>query len=160
LCYKLYEWPCSKSNHPEDYKGPRTSIRLTSSQSSFQFNLHDGTQHKHPIFIVPILNQPNPITLGVLHNDFGILQFPKPLIGPEQRKHGGIIVHIIVAVYTFLGLAIVCDEYFVASLDRICEELKMSPDVAGATFMAAGSSAPELATVIIGVFFAKDDIGG
>ncbi|XP_068896686.1 probable sodium/potassium/calcium exchanger CG1090 isoform X4 [Tenebrio molitor] len=88
-----------------------------------------------------------------------IQQFPKPLIGPEQRKHGGIIVHIIVAVYTFLGLAIVCDEYFVASLDRICEELKMSPDVAGATFMAAGSSAPELATVIIGVFFAKDDIG-
>lgn len=35
----------------------------------------------------------------------------------------------------------------------------MSPDVAGATFMAAGSSAPELATVVIGVFFAKDDIG-
>lgn len=31
--------------------------------------------------------------------------------------------------------------------------------MAGATFMAAGSSAPELATVIIGVFFAKDDIG-
>lgn len=58
-----------------------------------------------------------------------------------------------------MGLAIVCDEYFVSSLDRICEELKLSPDVAGATFMAAGSSAPELATVIIGVFFAKDDIG-
>lgn len=38
-------------------------------------------------------------------------------------------------------------------------ELKMSPDVAGATFMAAGSSAPELATVIIGVFYAEDDIG-
>lgn len=38
-------------------------------------------------------------------------------------------------------------------------ELKLSPDVAGATFMAAGSSAPELATVIIGVFVAKDDIG-
>lgn len=77
----------------------------------------------------------------------------------------------------FVGLAVVCDEYFVASLDRICEgsfptqafapnylfvcclELKMSPDVAGATFMAAGSSAPELATVIIGVFYAEDDIG-
>lgn len=63
------------------------------------------------------------------------------------------------AIFTFLGLAIVCDDYFVSSLDRICEELKLSPDVAGATFMAAGSSAPELATVIIGVFFAKDDIG-
>lgn len=58
-----------------------------------------------------------------------------------------------------MGLAIVCDDYFVSSLDRICEEMKLSPDVAGATFMAAGSSAPELATVIIGVFFAKDDIG-
>jgi len=41
----------------------------------------------------------------------------------------------------------------------IVAELKLSPDVAGATFMAAGSSAPELATVVIGVFFAKDDIG-
>lgn len=88
-----------------------------------------------------------------------IEQFPRPLIGPWGRKHGGILLHVLVAVYTFIGLAIVCDEYFVASLDRICEELKLSPDVAGATFMAAGSSAPELATVIIGVFFAEDDIG-
>ncbi|XP_076249105.1 putative sodium/potassium/calcium exchanger CG1090 isoform X2 [Calliopsis andreniformis] len=88
-----------------------------------------------------------------------IEQFPRPLMGPSARKHGGLIIHILVAVYTFLGLAIVCDDYFVSSLDRICEELRLSPDVAGATFMAAGSSAPELATVVIGVFFAKDDIG-
>ncbi|KAJ9588298.1 hypothetical protein L9F63_018333 [Diploptera punctata] len=88
-----------------------------------------------------------------------IEQFPRPLMGAEARKSGGLIIHILAAVYTFLGLAIVCDDYFVSSLDRICEELKLSPDVAGATFMAAGSSAPELATVVIGVFFAKDDIG-
>uniref|UniRef100_A0A182N9X8 Sodium/calcium exchanger membrane region domain-containing protein n=1 Tax=Anopheles dirus TaxID=7168 RepID=A0A182N9X8_9DIPT len=88
-----------------------------------------------------------------------IEQFPQPLMGPNVRKHGGLIIHVLVAIFTFLGLAIVCDDYFVSSLDRICEELKLSPDVAGATFMAAGSSAPELATVIIGVFFAKDDIG-
>ncbi|KAL3269610.1 hypothetical protein HHI36_008674 [Cryptolaemus montrouzieri] len=88
-----------------------------------------------------------------------IEQFPRPLMGNTARKHGGIFIHFIVAIYTFFGLAIVCDEYFVASLDRICEELKMAPDVAGATFMAAGSSAPELATVVIGVFLAKDDIG-
>ena len=31
----------------------------------------------------------------------------------------------------------------------------LSPDVAGATFMAAGSSGPELATAVIGVFVAK-----
>ncbi|KAK9889800.1 hypothetical protein WA026_007173 [Henosepilachna vigintioctopunctata] len=88
-----------------------------------------------------------------------IEQFPRPLMRNITRRHGGIIIHFIVAIYTFFGLAIVCDEYFVASLDRICEELKMAPDVAGATFMAAGSSAPELATVVIGVFLAKDDIG-
>ncbi|KAF3420156.1 hypothetical protein E2986_13293 [Frieseomelitta varia] len=88
-----------------------------------------------------------------------IEQFPRPVMGPSARKHGGLIIHILVAIYTFLGLAIVCDDYFVSSLDRICEELRLSPDVAGATFMAAGSSAPELATVVIGVFFAKDDIG-
>ncbi|XP_059490722.1 probable sodium/potassium/calcium exchanger CG1090 [Neocloeon triangulifer] len=88
-----------------------------------------------------------------------IEQFPRPMMSPETRRSGGLIIHVLVAIYTFVGLAIVCDDYFVASLDRICEELKLSPDVAGATFMAAGSSAPELATVIIGVFFAKDDIG-
>ncbi|ERL91668.1 hypothetical protein D910_08996 [Dendroctonus ponderosae] len=88
-----------------------------------------------------------------------IRQFPRPGISQYARRHGGLIIHIIVAIYMFIGLAVVCDEYFVASLDRICEELKMSPDVAGATFMAAGSSAPELATVIIGVFYAEDDIG-
>ncbi|XP_045473131.1 probable sodium/potassium/calcium exchanger CG1090 [Harmonia axyridis] len=88
-----------------------------------------------------------------------IEQFPRPLMDNSTRRHGGLIIHLLVAIYTFFGLAIVCDEYFVASLDRICEELKMAPDVAGATFMAAGSSAPELATVVIGVFLAKDDIG-
>lgn len=78
---------------------------------------------------------------------------------PWFREKGGLIIHVLIAIFTFLGLAIVCDDYFVSSLDRICEELRLSPDVAGATFMAAGSSAPELGTVIIGVFFAKDDIG-
>lgn len=47
----------------------------------------------------------------------------------------------------------------VTNINLFFSELRLSPDVAGATFMAAGSSAPELATVIIGVFFAKDDIG-
>ena len=45
----------------------------------------------------------------------------------------------------FLGIAIVCDDFFVPALEKICEVLRLSDDVAGATFMAAGSSAPELA---------------
>jgi len=61
--------------------------------------------------------------------------------------------------YMFWGLAIVCDEYFVASLEKISDVLGLSPDVAGATFMAAGSSAPELFTSLMGVFAVKNDVG-
>lgn len=50
-----------------------------------------------------------------------IEQFPNPLLGPSFRKHGGLLFHILVCVYSFVGLAIVCDDYFVTSLDRICE---------------------------------------
>lgn len=50
-----------------------------------------------------------------------IEQFPKPLMPQKWRKNGGLIVHVVVALFTFLGLAIVCDDYFVSSLDRICE---------------------------------------
>jgi len=59
----------------------------------------------------------------------------------------------------FWALAIVCDEYFVASLEIICQTLRLSDGVAGATFMAAGSSAPELFTSIMGVFAVKNDVG-
>ena len=37
--------------------------------------------------------------------------------------------------YMFWGLAIVCDDYFVTSLEDISEALSLTPDVAGATFM-------------------------
>ncbi|XP_036825569.1 sodium/potassium/calcium exchanger 3-like [Oncorhynchus mykiss] len=59
----------------------------------------------------------------------------------------------------FYALAIVCDVYFVPSLEKISENLQLSEDVAGATFMAAGSSAPELFTSLIGVFITKGDLG-
>uniref|UniRef100_A0A3B1IVY0 Solute carrier family 24 member 3 n=1 Tax=Astyanax mexicanus TaxID=7994 RepID=A0A3B1IVY0_ASTMX len=63
------------------------------------------------------------------------------------------------AMYMFYALALVCDDYFVPSLEKICERLHLSEDVAGATFMAAGSSAPELFTSVIGVFITKGDVG-
>ena len=59
----------------------------------------------------------------------------------------------------FTGLAVICDEYFVPSLEVLAEKLDVSDDVAGATLMAAGGSAPELFTSIIGVFIARSDVG-
>uniref|UniRef100_H3DHA8 Solute carrier family 24 member 6a n=1 Tax=Tetraodon nigroviridis TaxID=99883 RepID=H3DHA8_TETNG len=63
------------------------------------------------------------------------------------------------AIYMFLALAVVCDVYFVPSLEKLSENLHLSQDVAGATFMAAGSSAPELFTSLIGVFITEGDVG-
>ncbi|ETN81882.1 K+-dependent Na+/Ca+ exchanger family protein [Necator americanus] len=59
----------------------------------------------------------------------------------------------------FVSLAIVCDEFFVPSLAVLTEKLSISDDVAGATFMAAGGSAPEFFTSVIGVFIAQNNVG-
>eukprot|EP00924_Labyrinthula_sp_SR-Ha-C_P004344 maker-scaffold_3-snap-gene-21.3-mRNA-1 protein AED:0.00 eAED:0.00 QI:111/1/1/1/1/1/3/124/627 len=58
--------------------------------------------------------------------------------------NGGIIIYILIILYLFVALAIICDDYFVPCLEHISHMLDLSEDVAGATFMAAGSSAPEL----------------
>ena len=77
----------------------------------------------------------------------------------EQRRNGWVILYFIGMIYMFIALAIVCDEYFVPALENISDKLQLSPDVAGATFMAAGGSAPELFTSIIGVFIADSNVG-
>lgn len=61
-------------------------------------------------------------------------------------------------VWMFTAMAIVCDEYFVPALEVIAEEIGVSEDVAGATLMAAGGSAPELFTSLIGAF-QETDVG-
>ncbi|XP_077567623.1 sodium/potassium/calcium exchanger 4 isoform X1 [Stigmatopora nigra] len=88
-----------------------------------------------------------------------IHEFPDDLFTNNERKSGAILLHIAAALYMFLALAITCDEYFVTSLEKICEKLHLSEDVAGATFMAAGSSAPELFASVIGVFITHGDVG-
>ncbi|CAL8264266.1 unnamed protein product [Lota lota] len=86
-------------------------------------------------------------------------EFPEDVFTPKQRRQGAILLHVLCAVYMFHALAIICDDYFVPSLEKISENLQLSEDVAGATFMAAGSSAPELFTSLIGVFITKGDLG-
>lgn len=62
-------------------------------------------------------------------------KFPADLFTLEQRKNGAVIFHIAGLIYMFVALAIVCDEFFIPSLDVITEKLEISEDVAGATFM-------------------------
>merc|ERR1712130_1073577 len=85
--------------------------------------------------------------------------FPPDAFTEDQRASGAIILHMIGLLYMFYALALVCDHYFVPTLDVIIERWGISDDVAGATFMAAGGSAPELFTSVIGVFIAVSDVG-
>ncbi|NXC04481.1 NCKX1 protein, partial [Orthonyx spaldingii] len=86
-------------------------------------------------------------------------EYPQDLFSVEERRQGWVVLHIFGMMYVFVALAIVCDEYFVPALGAITEKLQISEDVAGATFMAAGGSAPELFTSLIGVFVSHSNVG-
>ncbi|XP_038855925.1 sodium/potassium/calcium exchanger 1-like [Salvelinus namaycush] len=86
-------------------------------------------------------------------------EYPEDLFTVDQRRRGWVTLHILGMVYMFVSLAIVCDEFFVPALGVITVKLDISDDVAGATFMAAGGSAPELFTSLIGVFISHSNVG-
>eukprot|EP00928_Gymnodinium_smaydae_P029110 TRINITY_DN22016_c0_g2_i1.p1 TRINITY_DN22016_c0_g2~~TRINITY_DN22016_c0_g2_i1.p1 ORF type:complete len:476 (-),score=65.32 TRINITY_DN22016_c0_g2_i1:103-1530(-) len=61
----------------------------------------------------------------------------------------GILFELLLYLFCFLGLSIICDDHLVPSLETLCSRWSISEDVAGATFMAFGSGAPEV--IISGV---------
>lgn len=85
--------------------------------------------------------------------------YPNEPFGEERLDDGAVALYIFGMLYTFLALALVCDSFFVPALEVIVEKIDMSYDVAGATFMAAGGSAPELFTSFIGTFVSESDVG-
>jgi len=85
--------------------------------------------------------------------------YPNDLFTFGQLSSGAFLLHIVGLFYMFLAIAIVCDEFFVPAIEVIVEALNLSPDVAGATFMAAGGSAPELFTSFFGTFVSKSSVG-
>ncbi|XP_077555054.1 sodium/potassium/calcium exchanger zydeco isoform X2 [Haemaphysalis longicornis] len=88
-----------------------------------------------------------------------IEDFPGDFFTQEQRRQGGVVLHFIIVFYLCGFLGYICDDYFVPSLELISESLNVPSDVAGATFMAVGTSAPELFSSIIGSFITEGDIG-
>ena len=60
----------------------------------------------------------------------------------QEKWHAGL--YGLGFLYICLGIAMICEEYFVVALNELIEVKGISPDVAGATFMAAGSSSPEV----------------
>ncbi len=69
------------------------------------------------------------------------------------------VLHCIGVLYMFVALNEVCDSFFVPALEVLVDAVNMDMTVAGATFMAAGGSAPELFTSFLGVFVSKNNVG-
>ncbi len=45
-------------------------------------------------------------------------QFPSGLFTQEQRENGAIIVHVLVTLYMFATMAVICHHYFVPAIER------------------------------------------
>lgn len=149
---------------------PTTSEYKTSTSTQTPPSVTTNRTMVHCIYVVPEpppqkptpapappLNTITPSSPGDAPHIKG--EYPEDLFSVEDRKRGWVILHIFGMMYMFISLAIVCDEFFVPALGVITDKLAISDDVAGATFMAAGGSAPELFTSLIGVFIAHSNVG-
>ncbi|KFU87855.1 Sodium/potassium/calcium exchanger 1 [Chaetura pelagica] len=180
LVLSLYQLQLSPSALPAPHTAPQptdhvkvTSRDLSSNKTAKTGNITAATKIKHCIYVDP---EPTvPITTSVdttpqrendsetypdrkpPHESKG--EYPRDLFSVEERRQGWVVLHVFGMMYVFVALAIVCDEYFVPALGVITEKLEISEDVAGATFMAAGGSAPELFTSLIGVFISHSNVG-
>jgi K+-dependent Na+/Ca+ exchanger-like protein len=65
---------------------------------------------------------------------------------------GMLIIYGLILLIAFYLLAKICDNHFVGSLETIAHKMRLNDDVAWATLMAVGSSAPEFFTALIAIF--------
>ena len=72
----------------------------------------------------------------------------------------GLFIWIPLMLWTLIGVTIVCERYYVSALEVMAQKMEISEDVAGATFMAAGASSPELFIALIGLLYPADDNPG
>ena len=65
-----------------------------------------------------------------------------------------LLISVTVMALSVYLLAIITDEYFIVSLDQISKKFKIPNNVAGASLMAMGSSAPELFIALLALVLA------
>ncbi|GAB0086850.1 Sodium/potassium/calcium exchanger [Sergentomyia squamirostris] len=85
--------------------------------------------------------------------------FPEDIFTQQHRLQGAVLLHFLATVYFFTFLAVVVDDYFLPSVECICVRLKISKDVAAATFMATATTMPEFFTNCLSTFLTKSDMG-
>jgi len=123
--------------------------------------------HLHPHYPKVLICSLIPFFLVTLHYGLKVHKEAEELSSPRRLSESSdcfpnkvewwLIPFLLIGVlYMFLGLSVVCDEFFVPALEVIADKWALSNDVAGATLMAAGGSAPELFTSYIGTFRMSD----
>ncbi|KFQ39886.1 Sodium/potassium/calcium exchanger 1 [Mesitornis unicolor] len=176
LVLSVYQLQFSPSSLPAPHTAPQpmdpvkvTSRDLSSNKTALTGNVTATPKIKHCVYVdpeptVPISTPPQRENVSESYPDKkppyeSKGEYPQDLFSVEERRQGWVVLHIFGMIYVFVALAIVCDEFFVPALGVITEKLQISEDVAGATFMAAGGSAPELFTSLIGVFISHSNVG-
>ncbi|NWS29886.1 NCKX1 protein, partial [Polioptila caerulea] len=179
LVLSFYQLQFSPSALPASHRAPQptdsvqvTSRDLPSNKTAVRGNA-TAPKIRHCIYVDPEPALPITTSVGTTPQQGNATEsspdekppyeskgeYPQDLFSVEERRQGWVVLHVFGMMYVFVALAIVCDEYFVPALGVITEKLQISEDVAGATFMAAGGSAPELFTSLIGVFISHSNVG-
>eukprot|EP00928_Gymnodinium_smaydae_P053388 TRINITY_DN37393_c0_g1_i1.p1 TRINITY_DN37393_c0_g1~~TRINITY_DN37393_c0_g1_i1.p1 ORF type:complete len:427 (-),score=76.86 TRINITY_DN37393_c0_g1_i1:91-1371(-) len=65
---------------------------------------------------------------------------------------------LVLSMYMFLGISVLCDEHLCPSLDKLCDHLRLPTALAAATFVSFGSSAPELIISTLGAARNKTEL--
>ncbi|NXC66392.1 NCKX1 protein, partial [Anhinga anhinga] len=180
LALSVYQLQFSPSALPAPHTAPQptdpvkvTSRDLSSNKTAVPGNVTATPKIRHCVYVDPEPTVPITISVDTTPQRENVSEsypdgkppyeskgeYPQDLFSVEERRQGWVVLHIFGMIYVFVALAIVCDEYFVPALGVITEKLQISEDVAGATFMAAGGSAPELFTSLIGVFISHSNVG-
>ncbi|CAH0716097.1 unnamed protein product, partial [Brenthis ino] len=85
--------------------------------------------------------------------------FPSGLFDDDQLRKGAFVLYVLFGIYAFTLLALVCNDYFIPCVEMICDDLKISQNVAAATFMSVATSCPEFFVNVISTFLTQSDMG-
>lgn len=73
-----------------------------------------------PVTLEPLINLV-PAKKDISCEPPAYLEFPPDIFGQFLRKHGFVLVHLVVVCYMFYCLAVVCDNYFLPSLEQCAQ---------------------------------------
>lgn len=93
------------------------------------------------------------------HENRNLQGLPSSSMTRTQIREGGEILYSVGIIYILFCIRELCTNHFMPVIDFIVNKYEISPDIAGATLMALGGSAPEIFISFMGTFVADNTIG-